>query len=118
MLDIKFIRENKDLVAKAARDKNFRVDLDALLSKDEELRGKQSEMEALQAERDQSEAARAEFEARQQQIVEFSVGAIGCARRVHDKALIAIAVLDFSCRSGRKVAAVIDIDRAEAVSAM
>lgn len=51
MLDIKFIRENKDQVAKAAKDKRFNVDLDALLKTDETLRARQSEMEGLQAER-------------------------------------------------------------------
>lgn len=51
MLDIKFIRENKDQVAKAALDKRFKIDLDGLLRLDEDLRKKQAEMEALQAER-------------------------------------------------------------------
>lgn len=51
MLDIKFIRENKDLVAQAAKDKRFNVDLDALLKTDEHLRARQGEMEQLQAER-------------------------------------------------------------------
>jgi seryl-tRNA synthetase len=51
MLDIKFIRENKDMVAKAARDKRFQVDLDSLLKADEQLRAAQAEMEKLQAER-------------------------------------------------------------------
>lgn len=51
MLDIKFIRENKDMVAKAAKDKRFNVDLDSLLKADETLRAHQSEMEQLQAER-------------------------------------------------------------------
>jgi seryl-tRNA synthetase len=36
MLDINYIRENKDLVAQAAKNKNRPVDLDALLSLDEE----------------------------------------------------------------------------------
>ncbi|MBC7659406.1 MAG: serine--tRNA ligase [Chitinophagaceae bacterium] len=51
MLDIKFIRENKDLVSKAAKDKRFNVDLDSLLKGDEQLRSFQAEMEQLQAER-------------------------------------------------------------------
>lgn len=51
MLDIKFIRENKDQVAKAALDKRFKIDIDGLLRLDEDLRRKQAEMEALQAER-------------------------------------------------------------------
>lgn len=51
MLDIKFIRENKDLVSQAAKDKRFNVDLDSLLKDDEQLRSRQAEMEQLQAER-------------------------------------------------------------------
>ncbi len=51
MLDIKFIRENKELVNQAAKDKRFNIDLDSLLKTDEELRASQSEMEQLQAER-------------------------------------------------------------------
>lgn len=51
MLDIKFIRENKELVQQAALDKNFKVDLDSLLSLDEQLRGMQSQLEELQNQR-------------------------------------------------------------------
>jgi seryl-tRNA synthetase len=51
MLDIKFIRENKELVSQAAKDKRFNVDLDSLLRDDEKLRSLQAEMEQLQAER-------------------------------------------------------------------
>ena len=36
MLDINYIRENKDLVAQAAKNKNRQVDLDALLTLDDE----------------------------------------------------------------------------------
>jgi len=38
MLDIKFIREHTDLVKKGAQDKRFSVDIDLLLSLDQELR--------------------------------------------------------------------------------
>lgn len=51
MLDIKFIRENKDLVSQAIRHKRMGVDLDQLLCLDEDLRKKQQEMEQLQADR-------------------------------------------------------------------
>ena len=51
MLDIKFIRENKDLVQKAAEDKRFKVDLDKLLELDDQLKVKKNELEVLQAER-------------------------------------------------------------------
>ena len=51
MLDIKFIRENKDLVEKASTAKNFKVDLDSLLSLDDQLKSLQSKLEELQNQR-------------------------------------------------------------------
>ena len=51
MLDIKFIRENQELVQKAAEDKRFKVDLDKLLKLDDEMKIKKVDLEALQAER-------------------------------------------------------------------
>jgi len=51
MLDIKFIRENPELVAKGAKDKNFKVDIPRLLELDSVCRSLQSETENLQAER-------------------------------------------------------------------
>ncbi len=50
MLDIKFIRENKELVQKAARDKRVDVDIDQLLmfdSKRRELKGEEDEINRL-----------------------------------------------------------------------
>jgi len=49
MLDIKFIRENPDLVKKACRDKNDKVDIDNLLNLDEERRRLLTETESLRA---------------------------------------------------------------------
>jgi len=51
MLDIKFIRENPDLVKKGAVDKRFPADVDGLLKLDSELRPIRQEQEKLQAER-------------------------------------------------------------------
>ncbi len=51
MLDIKFIRENKERVKKACGAKNRIVNLDRLLSLDEERRKIISEAEKLRAER-------------------------------------------------------------------
>ncbi len=51
MLDIKFIRENADLVKKGAADKRIKFDLDRLLSLDKEIRPLQGAWEELQAER-------------------------------------------------------------------
>ena len=48
MLDIKFIRDNKDLVAKGAKDKNFNVDLDTLIQTDDSLRSEKIKLEELQ----------------------------------------------------------------------
>ncbi len=51
MLDIKYIRDNQDKLQKAIHDKRMKVDLDRLLSLDDNLRKKQVEMEQLQADR-------------------------------------------------------------------
>jgi len=51
MLDIKFIRENVDLVKEGARKKRIDVDIDRLIEVDEERRGLLQESERLKAER-------------------------------------------------------------------
>ena len=51
MLDIKFIRENPDLVQKATNAKNFHVDISKLLKIDQNMRTTLSKLESLQAER-------------------------------------------------------------------
>ena len=51
MLDIKFIRDNRDLIVEAAKNKRFSVDIDRLLNLDDQLRRVQNELEGLQAER-------------------------------------------------------------------
>ncbi|MEY4722965.1 MAG: seryl-tRNA synthetase, seryl-tRNA synthetase [Candidatus Parcubacteria bacterium] len=57
MLDIKFIRENADIVKKACKDKNVTADVDELLKADEERRGLQTKLEELN--RARNEAAKA-----------------------------------------------------------
>jgi seryl-tRNA synthetase len=49
MLDIKFIRENKDAVAKSIEDRHMSVDLDKLLELDEERRSLQTKLDELRA---------------------------------------------------------------------
>lgn len=51
MLDIKFIRENKEEVKKAAENKNIDLDLDKLLEIDQERRDLLAELENFRAER-------------------------------------------------------------------
>ena len=53
MLDIKFIRENPELVQKATNEKNFPVDIKALLESDHQLRSARSRWEELQTQRNQ-----------------------------------------------------------------
>jgi len=54
MLDIKFIRENKDLVKKAIKDRGLKVDIDGFLSLDEERRRLLVEAEGLKNERNKA----------------------------------------------------------------
>src|SRR3989344_1405345 len=50
MLDIKFIRENKDIVAAGAKKKHIEIDLDKLLALDDQRRELQVEMDKKRAE--------------------------------------------------------------------
>jgi len=50
MLDIKFIRENKDIVKAGAKKKHMEVDIDSLLSLDNKRLGLMSRVEALRGE--------------------------------------------------------------------
>ncbi len=51
MLDIGFIRDNPDVVAKKAQEKGIKLDLESLLKQDETRRGLLAEVEALRQER-------------------------------------------------------------------
>ena len=51
MLDIKFIRENKELVAKAAKDKGVKVDIDEVLEVDKDVGVLNTVKQKLQEER-------------------------------------------------------------------
>ena len=54
MLDIKFIRENPEVVKQALKSRNSKIDIDDLLSLDEERRKLLIETEALKAERNKA----------------------------------------------------------------
>ena len=51
MLDIKFIRENADVVKQAAQDKLFNVDIDRLLEVDNELKLLNQKLDEIKEER-------------------------------------------------------------------
>ncbi len=53
MLDIKYIRENQEAVAEAARNKNIKIDLEKLLALDEKRREIMTKMDQLRAERNE-----------------------------------------------------------------
>lgn len=54
MLDIKFIRENRELVKEGIKSKNQKIDIDELLSLDEERRKLLTEVETLKAQRNKA----------------------------------------------------------------
>lgn len=54
MLDIKFIRDNRDLVKEGMKAKNQKIDIDELLALDDERRKLLVEVEALKAERNKA----------------------------------------------------------------
>lgn len=53
MLDIKFIRENKELVKEAIKNKNIKLDIEELLNTDDERRKLQQEIDGLRARRNE-----------------------------------------------------------------
>lgn len=53
MLDIRFIRENRELVEKSAKQKGYQIDLDKLLGLDDNRRKLIAEVERIRAERNQ-----------------------------------------------------------------
>ncbi len=82
MLDIKFIRENADLVKEAARKKKITVDVDRLLSVDDERRVLMSAIEAKKAEQNkvseeipQADSARRESLIASMQTLKAEIGA-------------------------------------------
>jgi len=54
MLDLKFIRDNKDLVKESIKNRNYKLDIDELLKLDEEHRKLLVEMEDLKAKRNKA----------------------------------------------------------------
>jgi seryl-tRNA synthetase len=76
MLDLKFIRENTDLVKKGAKDKRFTVDIDLLLALDQELRPIKAHQEKLQAERNSISKDMATAEASARETLKRRVGEI------------------------------------------
>lgn len=56
MLDIKFIRENKDLIKEAARKKRVKFDVDAFVATDDKRRTILQEVEGLKAEQNKASA--------------------------------------------------------------
>lgn len=57
MLSLSFIRENPDVVRKAATEKNAQLDLDALLAADAEVRGLKTLVDRLRTERNEISAS-------------------------------------------------------------
>lgn len=58
MLDIKFIKENKDLVAAAAKNKNREIDVDEIIRVSEERKSLKGEIDALNQKRKEAANAR------------------------------------------------------------
>ena len=55
MLDVKFIRENKELVEKSAREKGYKVDIDKLLAVDDERKAELIQVEELRKKMEEDE---------------------------------------------------------------
>jgi len=57
VLSLSFVRENRDIVAKAIADKNVQLDLDAMLALDSEVRAMKSELDELRRQRNELSAS-------------------------------------------------------------
>jgi seryl-tRNA synthetase len=84
MLDIKFIRENPEIIKDACRRKNSSVDIDVLLKLDGDRRGLQARLEVLNRER--NEAAKAK-DIERGKVVKAQVGEIEDQLKVIDTEL-------------------------------
>ncbi len=75
MLDIKFIRENKDIVAAGAKKKHIDIDIDALIGVDDKRRALVAEVDELRARQNKAsdEIAGADEGTRVQKIAEMKV---------------------------------------------
>jgi seryl-tRNA synthetase len=76
MLDIKFIRENKDIVKEGAKKKRSAIDIDALIALDDMRLEMLSKVESLRAEQNKASnfiSLEKDFNARQQLIKEMSL---------------------------------------------
>ena len=58
MLDIKFIKENREIVETAAKNKNKQIDFDKLLSLYEEKKALRTEIDNINAKRNEAQKAR------------------------------------------------------------
>lgn len=76
MLDIKFIRENPELIQTSARNKNISVDIDQILKLDQEGRQIQQELESLQAERNRLSKSMAQASPEERETIKTTVSGI------------------------------------------
>mgnify|MGYP001569825533 CR=1 FL=1 len=70
MLDIQFIRDNKDLVTKKSKQKGYKVDIAKLLEMDNRRKKLQQDIEATRAKRNELSGQTKNQKPRDQQMVE------------------------------------------------
>ncbi|MBQ46367.1 MAG: serine--tRNA ligase [Zetaproteobacteria bacterium] len=76
MLDIKYIRENPDLIKKACVDKRFNADIDQLLVTDKQMQELRLELEALQNKRNTTSKAIGKAKPEEREALKAEVAAI------------------------------------------
>lgn len=91
MLDIKFIRENKDIVAAGAQKKRITVDIDALVALDDQRRDLQQKIDEKRTEQNAaSEKIAAAKTPEEKQAIIASMSEVKQALKVHEDALAEI----------------------------
>ncbi|MGE0173541.1 MAG: serine--tRNA ligase [Oligoflexales bacterium] len=76
MLDIKYIRENLDRCVKGARDKNFKVDFQEVLTLDDQMRSLRMDLEKLQNQRNEASKAIAKADPATRETLKTQVAAL------------------------------------------
>ncbi len=74
MLDIKFIRENKDIVAAGAKKKHIDVDIDALIALDDRRRALQQEIDTKRAEQNEASKLISADPSKSQELIQKMTG--------------------------------------------
>ena len=85
MLDVKFIRENKELVEKSAREKGYKVDINKLLAVDDERKAELVQVEELRKKRNEILGSALRYGVGIRQLARLTAMNYGIIQRINEK---------------------------------